>query len=94
MYGTVARMRLKPGAEERMEALMAEQYGPQVAGFKGRVVYRSNRDPNEYWLAVVFESRDAFAANAGSPEYRDLPYLELLDSSLEWHDGEVAYSSM
>ena len=71
MYGTIARMRLKPGAEERLKALMAEYDGTKVPGFKGQVVYRSDRDPNEFWLAVVFESKAAYQANAASPEQHE-----------------------
>jgi heme-degrading monooxygenase HmoA len=96
VYGTIARMRLKPGAEERMKALMAEYDGTKVPGFKGEVLYRSDRDPDEYWLAVVFESKEAYTANAGSPEQhqRYLQYRALLEADPEWHDGEVAFSSM
>ena len=96
MYGTVARMRLKPGAEARMKALMAEYDGTKVPGFKGEVVYRSDRDPNEYWLAVVFDGKEAYMANAGSPEQhqRYQQYRALLEADPEWHDGEVAFSSM
>jgi heme-degrading monooxygenase HmoA len=95
-YGTIARMRLKPGSEERMKALMAEYDGTKVEGFKGQLVYRSDRDPNEYWLAVVFESKDAYLANAGSPEQhqRYQQYRALLEADPEWHDGEVAFSSL
>lgn len=96
MYGTIARMRLKPGAEERMKVLMAEYDDTKVPGFKGEIVYRSDRDPNEYWMAVVFESKSAYQANAGSPEQhqRYQQYRELLEADPEWHDGEVAFSSM
>ncbi|HEY3078729.1 MAG TPA: antibiotic biosynthesis monooxygenase family protein [Chloroflexota bacterium] len=96
MYGTVARMRLKAGAEEQLRTLMKEYDGSSVPGFKGQLVYRSDRDPSDYFLAVVFESKDAYLANAGSPEQhqRYLRYRELLDGEPEWHDGEIVFSSL
>jgi heme-degrading monooxygenase HmoA len=96
MYGTVARMRLKPGAEQQMTALMAEYDGTKVPGFKGELVYRSDRDPDEYFMAVVFDSKEAYQANADSPEQhqRYLRYRELLTADPEWHDGQVVFSSL
>ena len=49
------------------------------------------RDPGELFLVAIFESRQAYWANAQSPE-QDRRYLELralLDSDPEWHDGEI-----
>jgi len=40
-------MRVKPGAQERVRALMAEYEALQIPGLKGQVVYRSDRDPAE-----------------------------------------------
>ena len=91
MYGTIARMRLKPGSGERMREMMAEYQGLKVPGYKGQLVYRSDRDPDEVFLAVVFESKEAYQANAGSPEQHQR-YLEdraLLAADPEWNDGEI-----
>ena len=96
MYGTVARMRLKPGAEQKMLDLMRAEAEVGIPGDRGTIVYRSDRDPNEFYLAVVFESREAYRANAESPEMhtRYLEYRELLDADPEWHDGEIVYSNV
>ena len=96
MYGTVARMTLKPGAEQRMLELMREEERAGIPGDRGTIVYRSDRDPNEYYLAILFESREACVANASSPEMhqRYLQYRELLTADPEWHDGEVVYSAL
>jgi quinol monooxygenase YgiN len=96
MYGTVARMRLKPGAEQKMLDLMRAEAAVGIPGDRGTIVYRSDRDPNEFYLAVVFESREAYRANAESPEMhkRYLEYRELLDADPEWHDGEIVYSNV
>jgi hypothetical protein len=46
VYGTIARMMLKPGAEERMRSLVAEYDDLGIPGLKGELVLRSDRDPN------------------------------------------------
>jgi quinol monooxygenase YgiN len=95
VYGTVARMLLKPGKEAEMMALMREAEA-SIAGDRGTIVYRSDRDPNEIYLAVVFESKEAYEANANSPEMHQqyLKYRELLAAEPEWHDGEIIHSSV
>jgi heme-degrading monooxygenase HmoA len=98
MYGTVARFSLRPGAEAAMQALVEEfdRNDPGIAGFRGEIVYRTDRDSNEYYLAVLFESREAYVANAGSPaqHQRYLRLRELLTADPEWHDGEVVHASL
>jgi quinol monooxygenase YgiN len=95
MYGTIARMRVKPGKEAEFVAFSRDRENSRsVPGSVNTYVYRMDADPNEYYLVAVFESRDAYVANANSPdqdaEYRKL--LELLEGAPEWHDGEVVYS--
>ncbi len=48
-------------------------------------------DANDYSIAVVFESREAYLANAESAEQhaRYQQWLPLLDGEPEWHDGEI-----
>jgi quinol monooxygenase YgiN len=96
MYGTIARMRVKPGMENRIEEYIRKFEGRQVSGAVATYTYRMDRDPNEIYLAVVFDSREAYRANAESPEqdaeYRQL--LELLVEEPEWHDGEIIHSEV
>jgi quinol monooxygenase YgiN len=91
MYGTVARLRVKPGMEEQLRAFGQEVSTNQPAGHVAFYVYRMDADPNEYYLTVVFESKEAYLANAASPEqdaeYRKLRALLMADP--EWHDGEI-----
>jgi quinol monooxygenase YgiN len=94
MYGTVARMQLKPGVEQEMQRLTQEFAALRVPGYVATYVYRTDADPNTHYMAVVFESRDAYWANARSPE-QDARYRkirELLASDPEWHDGEIVAS--
>lgn len=91
MYGTIARMQVKPGAEQQLQQLNQDYAKENVPGFLATYVYQSDKDPNEYYLAVLFESKDAYWANARSPEqdarYRQM--RDLLAADPEWHDGEI-----
>ena len=92
MYGTVARMRLKAGAPEDAMARVGED-AARIPGLVSSYVYRSDDDPRELFLAVVFESREAYVANAERPEQHEryLKMRELLEDDPEWHDGEVVH---
>ena len=91
MYGTIARLRAKPGAHEQLMDVGTQDPMRRVPGFVTQYVYQSDADSSEYWLAVVFESKEAYRANAASPaqdaSYRRL--RELLAEDPEWHDGEI-----
>jgi hypothetical protein len=92
MYGTVAKVTAKPGALEALRKMVDER---RRVGHLGTFVYQSDHDPNEYWLAVLFESKEAYIANADSLE-QNQEYLELRSHLLadpEWHDGEVVVTS-
>jgi heme-degrading monooxygenase HmoA len=91
MYGTVARMQLKPGMEARLMELDRQDQATGIPGHVGTYVYRLDNEPNVYYLAVAFESKDAYVANANSAE-QDARYRkmrELFESDPEWHDGEI-----
>src|ERR1700694_5380308 len=55
MFGTVARMKFKPGSFEKMQDVMKGFEEQQVKGFVFNAVYRSKSDPEEVWLIVGFE---------------------------------------
>jgi hypothetical protein len=50
-------------------------------------------DPGELYPAVVFTSREAYRANAESPEQhaRYGRILQLLEAPPEWHDGGLVF---
>ncbi len=96
MYGTIARMKLKPNAFEQLETqINSIEADLAAAGWMSTTVYRSDNDLNEAWLAVVFESKEAYHANAQSPEQakRYEQMRALLETDPEWHDGEVVSTS-
>ena len=93
MYGSVARIRVKPGQEAELRRLGREA-AAQIPGFVFEHVYRTDAGANEYYLVVGFESERAYRANAASPEQhrRYEAYRALLAAEPEWHDGEIVDS--
>jgi quinol monooxygenase YgiN len=95
MYGTIARLRIKSGLEDQFRQLLQGQADAfetgQVAGFVTSYAYRMDADSNDFFIAAVFESREAYWANAQRPEQdaRYRQWLPLLEGEPEWHDGEI-----
>jgi hypothetical protein len=93
MYGTVAKMRVKPGMEQQLIELSKDEDMVGIPGLVSSIIYKMDSDPNEYYLAVIFESKDAYDKNADSPEQhaRYQEYMKCLEGDPEWHDGEIVY---
>lgn len=93
MYGTIARFRVKQGAEAQLVQIQHEFEALKVPGYVRSSVYRMDADPGQYYLTVVFDSKESYRANAESPEqdarYRKI--LALMEGEPEWHDGEIIY---
>ena len=94
MYGTVARMRLKAGAEAEMNRLSQEWAQEDIPGFVFQHVYKLDNNPNQFMLVVAFDSKASYEANARSPEQaaRYQQYSALMDGAPEWNDGEIVFS--
>lgn len=96
MYGTVARMRAKPGSGDQLTALAADYEDLDVPGFVASYVYRLDDNENDYYMAVIFEDRESYHRNAQDPaqdeRYRRM--RELLEADPKWHDGEVVQATL
>ncbi len=94
MYGTVARMRAKPGMEQQLIAVASETESVPVPGAVAVYVYQMDADPREFMLAVVFDSRETYIANAQSPDQHErfLQLMTCLEAEPEWHDGHIVYA--
>jgi quinol monooxygenase YgiN len=90
MYGTVARMRVKPGMFDKLRELMS---GGDIPGHVDTLVYQMDSDPNQLMMAVIFDSKEAYVKNADSPEMNALyeQYVQLLEGPPEWNDGEIVH---
>lgn len=94
MYGTIARMHIRPGADQEFQRQLSAYESLNVPGFVSTSMYRTDADPTVFYMVVAFESKDAYLANARSPE-QDARFKEmraLLASDPEWHDGEIVGS--
>ena len=91
MYGTVAKLQIRPGAEAELMALAQDYAAQTVPGYIGEYVYRLDNEPDTYIMAVMFNDRASYAANAASPEQHDryLRFRALLTRDPEWQDGEI-----
>jgi len=89
MYGTIARVITQPAKVGEIQALAHRM--ETAPGQLARYVFQADADPGELWLVGVFASKEAYWANARSPEqharYTDLRNLMTADP--EWHDGAI-----
>lgn len=93
MYGTIARIRPKPGQFEQLRTLQEgwnRERGPNIVGAQATYLFLPDNSAGEAWLVAVFQDEGAYRANAESPEqdawYRR--FRELLESDPEWIDGQ------
>ena len=93
MYGTIARYQIKPGMEGVLTEEMAEFEARKPTGARAVYIYRMDGNPNEYYLAVVWDTKESYVANANSPEQhaRYQKYVQALEAEPEWHDGEIIH---
>ena len=91
MYGTIARMQIVPGAEAALQQMSEQETETTIPGFRFQYVFRSDADPTELFMVVGFESKEAYQANATSPDQhqRFEQFRALLTADPEWHDGEI-----
>lgn len=88
MFGTIFRMRVKPGMkDEAVRAMMEDDR--RIDGFVSS--YRYDTGGDELWGVAVFRDEATYRANANDPEqdkwYRRI--REYLEADPEWHDGTI-----
>lgn len=93
MYGTVAKLKVKPGKLEELQKV-TQARGVQIPGILFEHVFQTDADPESLYLVVAFESKEAYRKNAESPDQHQeyLSYRALLAEDPEWHDGAVVQS--
>ena len=96
MYGTVARMKVKPGELEQLQKTMQDwdERAGKVEGAIATYVYKLDTDPNEVIMAVLFQDKKTYMANADDPQTDE--WVQRVRAHLEadpdWNDGEVIVS--
>lgn len=96
MFGTIARWRLRADVtDEQLNDVLAMMRDDRPASSVAILVFRSATDPREIWVAGAFESREAYVANAATPEQnaRFERIRALIDGEPEWHDGDVIFAT-
>ena len=94
MYGTVAITKVKSGREQAVKDWMDRWWRerkPNVPGAVSSTLYRSDSDPSQLMVAVVFDSQEQYRANAEDPE-QDRWFQQLAENfegEPQWMDGEV-----
>lgn len=93
MYGTIAHLKLKPGIDLSENLKRQMESALTTNGLIGSYLYHSDNDPNEAWLVVMFESREAYHANAQSEEQNErfVDMMRYMAAEPEWHDGEIIW---
>jgi len=92
-YGSILKLQVKSGHEEELLKIFNNQNRPNgmVAWFV------MNPDEKDEWIGVaVFESQDAYVANANRPEQHEsfLKMMEHLESEPTWTDGSYILSEI
>jgi quinol monooxygenase YgiN len=93
MFGSVAKVKLKPGSFDKMLDLMKGLEGRPVKGRVFNAVFRSQSDPDEVWSVVGFEDEATYRANADDPQTaaQAKQWQQLMAAPPEWHDGEIVW---
>ena len=98
MYGTISRLKPKPGQEAAVISMIDEWDQTRAPLWKGSGVgylYRPDQSPDELIMVVAFRDKESYRANAEDPEqdrwYRR--FRDLLQADPTWEDGEIIYST-
>lgn len=92
MFGTIARLRPKPGRLDDLLAYGRRHGTVSVPGYHTSYLFRPMDNPyreETVFLVAMFEDEDAYRANADSPAQHEryLELRELLESDPDWMDG-------
>ena len=97
MYGTIFRMKVKQGQEQRVVDIFKDwekERKPHVKGVIGGYLMKPDKGSGELIGVAIFEDKAAFMANADNPEqdkwFRTM--RELLTEDPTWEDGEYVVS--
>jgi quinol monooxygenase YgiN len=93
MFGTVGRLKVKPGKlDELVATFAADQRQPE--GSIGYFLYKVEGKDNELILAVAFEDKESYFRNADDPSQDEMyrKMVKLLDGVPTWEDGEIIHA--
>ncbi len=93
MYGTIARLIVKPGQTAALKKHMESVAAHPASGFVSASLYQMDKDSNVFYLAVMFKNKETYVVNANQPETNaDFEkMMQYLVAEPEWHDGEISH---
>ena len=93
MYGSIFRMKVKPGKERELKDIIEEwekERKPKIQGTVHTLILKPDNKPDEFIGVAAFPNKTSYTANADDPEqdkwYRKM--RELLEKDPAWEDGE------
>jgi quinol monooxygenase YgiN len=93
MFGTIGRLKVKPGKLDELIALFSADQRA-IDGSLAFYVYKVEGKEDELILAVAFRDKESYMANADDPSqdesYRSM--VKLLQEPPTWEDGEIVHS--
>ena len=92
MYGTIFRMKVKPGQQDHVITLFKERTNQGIKGAIAAYLMIPDNMTNELIGVAIFEDRASYEANSNDPDQHEA-YSELRACLLEdpeWTDGEYA----
>jgi heme-degrading monooxygenase HmoA len=89
VFGTLGRMKVKPGKRDDVVAFMMDPAGSSMPGYRGTYVLLPE-EGDEAIVAVMYEDKDAYFAMVHDPRVDENfgRLMELLEGEPEWTDGE------
>ena len=93
MYGSIFRMKLKPGQGQKLMDMFQEwerERKPKIKGAVYSLVLKPDNKPDELVGVAIFPDKASYKANADDPE-QDRWYRKMRESLSEdpaWEDGE------
>jgi hypothetical protein len=91
MYGTIMRVKIKPGGIEQIRNRIETHRPP---GMVWSYVYQMDDEPKEILMTVGFKDKKAYwdyaESSESDSEYRKM--AKFFDGEPEWNDGEIVVS--
>ena len=91
MFGTIARVQLKPGMKDTLLAVMGEDASADIPGWIADYLFESTTHPQVCFLVAFFKDEASYIANADSPAQHEryLKFRACLAADPEWNDGHI-----
>jgi quinol monooxygenase YgiN len=96
MYGSIFRMKVKPGKEQELKDVFKEWESdrkPKIQGTVHSFVMKPDNKQSELMGIAIFPDKTSYKTNAEDPEqdkwYKNM--RELLEDDPEWEDGEFIF---